>query len=181
MAKRGRTKHLEKLEQLLERIKRGEIVQNRDLRTWLGEEAYAAYEAEWAEQIQIRAMLNDKPADIIEYETLLRKAQIFENRAGAESARGRAQASQTLMAKAQTGYELALEFLTEATSCDPSLSSWLDRRVEWEGENAPTLCAEDMPRAITSRRDGVSKGGWLSALKTKRELKAEILIRVLQD
>lgn len=171
----------EKLKELLARLKRGGIVQNRDLRTWLGEEAYAAYQAEWAEQIEIRALLKVKPEDISTYEQLLRKAQIFENRAAAANARSRQQSAQVLFAKAQAGYDLALEFLEEAVAADPSLTAWLDRAVKWSPQECRSLCAVDMPRAITSRRGGIRGGGWRGALLTKRELKVTILMRAIEN
>lgn len=171
----------EKLEELLARLKQGGNVQNRDLRTWLDEEAYAAYEAEWAGQLEIRVMLKDKPEDIRTYEQLLRKAQLFENRTAAANARLRKQSAQASLSKAQAGYERALEFLDDAISADPSLTAWLDRTVNWSPEECPSLCADDVPRAITSRRLGSGGGGWRGALMTKRELKVTILMRALEN
>ena len=44
------TKRLSKLEAIAEKPKRGENVQNRQLQTWLSEDEYAQFEAEWQEQ-----------------------------------------------------------------------------------------------------------------------------------
>ena len=44
------TKRLAKLEAITEKLKRGENVQNRQLQTWLSEDEYAQFEAEWQEQ-----------------------------------------------------------------------------------------------------------------------------------
>jgi hypothetical protein len=41
----------DKLEALADGLKRGENVQNRQLKTWLSEDQYAQIEAEWQEQL----------------------------------------------------------------------------------------------------------------------------------
>ena len=40
-------KRLEKLEGIADRLKRGENVKNRQLKTWLSEDEYAEIEADW--------------------------------------------------------------------------------------------------------------------------------------
>ena len=42
-------KRLTKLEEIANKLKRGENVQNRQLQTWLNEKEYAQIEAEWEE------------------------------------------------------------------------------------------------------------------------------------
>jgi hypothetical protein len=54
-------KRIDKLKQVLERLSRGEIVQNRQLKTVLGAEGYARYLDDYREQTQLRDMLGDKP------------------------------------------------------------------------------------------------------------------------
>ena len=54
-------KRIDKLKQVLERLSRGEIVQNRQLKTVLGTEGYARYCDDYREQTQLRDMLGDKP------------------------------------------------------------------------------------------------------------------------
>ena len=41
------TKRLAKLEVIADKLKRGENVQNRQLQTWLSEDEYAQFKAEW--------------------------------------------------------------------------------------------------------------------------------------
>ena len=41
------TKRLARLETLADKLKRGENVQNRQLQTWLSEDEYAQFKAEW--------------------------------------------------------------------------------------------------------------------------------------
>ena len=54
-------RRLAKLETSADKLKRGENVQNRQLKTWLSEEEYAELEYEWKEQLELRSELKDKP------------------------------------------------------------------------------------------------------------------------
>jgi hypothetical protein len=63
-----------KLRGVLERLSRGKIVQNRQLKTVLGTEGYARYLDDCREQEQLREMLQDKPKVITEYERRLKAA-----------------------------------------------------------------------------------------------------------
>jgi hypothetical protein len=47
-------------------------VQNSQLKTLLGDEAYARFEDDWREQQQFREDLKEKPDEIIEYEQRLK-------------------------------------------------------------------------------------------------------------
>ena len=67
-------KQIAKLQKIIERLSRGEIVQNRQLKTVLGAEGYARYCYDYHEQEQLREMLKDKPDEIIEYEQRLKAA-----------------------------------------------------------------------------------------------------------
>ena len=58
----------------MERLTRGEIVQNRQLKIVLGAEEYARYFSDCEYQKHLRAMLKDKPDEIIEYEQRLKAA-----------------------------------------------------------------------------------------------------------
>ena len=48
------TKRLRKLEGIADKLKRGENVQNRQLKTWLSEDEYEQLEYEWQEQLELR-------------------------------------------------------------------------------------------------------------------------------
>ena len=65
---KSKEKQIAKLQKVLERLSRDEIVQNRKLKTVLGTEHYARYCDDYCEQTQLREMLKDKPDEIIEYE-----------------------------------------------------------------------------------------------------------------
>jgi hypothetical protein len=66
------TKRLAKLESIVDKLKLGENVQNRQLQTWLSDDEYAQIEAEWQEQLGLRCELKDKPSDLKRYEEKLR-------------------------------------------------------------------------------------------------------------
>ena len=68
---KSKEKRIDKLQQVLDRLSRGEIVQNRQLKTVLGAEGYARYLDDYCEQTQLRDVLKDKPDEIIEYERRL--------------------------------------------------------------------------------------------------------------
>ena len=67
-------KQTAKLQKVLERLSRGEIVQNRQLKTLLGIEDYARYLDDYREQEQLRKMIKDKPKEIVECERRLKAA-----------------------------------------------------------------------------------------------------------
>ena len=68
---KSQEKRIDRLQQVLERLSRGEVAQNRQLKTVLGAEGYARYCYDYCEQEQLREMLKDKPDEIIEYERRL--------------------------------------------------------------------------------------------------------------
>jgi hypothetical protein len=60
-----------KLREVLARLSREEIVQNRQLKTLLGTEHYARYLNDCEYQEYLRTILKDKPKEIVEYERRL--------------------------------------------------------------------------------------------------------------
>ena len=71
---KSQEKRINKLKQVLERLSRGKIVQNRQLKTVLGTEGYARYCYDYREQEQLREILANKPKVITEYERRLKAA-----------------------------------------------------------------------------------------------------------
>jgi hypothetical protein len=67
-------RRLFKLENVAEKLRRGENVQNRQLQTWLGEDEYAQVDIEWQEQLELREELKDKPDELKRYEDKLKEA-----------------------------------------------------------------------------------------------------------
>jgi hypothetical protein len=85
---KSKEKQIDKLKQVLERLSRGEIVQNRQLKTILGTEGYARYCDDYCEQTQLRKLLWDKPKKIVEYEKRLKAATFAYNKADSKSVKG---------------------------------------------------------------------------------------------
>ena len=85
---KSKEKQIAKLQKVLERLSRDEIVQNRKLKTLLGIEDYARYCDDYREQTQLRDMLKDKPDEIIEYEQRLKAATFAYSKADYKSQKG---------------------------------------------------------------------------------------------
>ena len=68
-------KRVAKLNAILERLRRGQNVQNRHLRKLLGEEGYARFLDDWCEQQELREDLKNKPNEILEYEKRLKESK----------------------------------------------------------------------------------------------------------
>ena len=85
---KSRENRIDRLREVLERLSRGEIVQNRQLKTLLGVEDYARYCDDCREQEQLRKMLGDKPMEIIEYERRLKAATFACSKADSKSVKG---------------------------------------------------------------------------------------------
>ena len=123
------TKRLTKLEAIADKLKRGENVQNRQLKTWLSEDEYAQLEYEWKEQLELRIELKDKPSEIKRYEAKLRQANLMHNRAESYSNRGNHDAAKTCYYKCESLCEEALEILQEILQSDSSLRVSFDRDI----------------------------------------------------
>lgn len=169
----------EKLNKLLEKLKRGETVHNRELRTWLGPEGFAEYESECAAQTEFRAQLNDKPADVKEYERRLRLAFLAYNKAEGASTRERHAVAKKHFYKAEALLERALEHLQEVVAADPSLCVWFDRDTTWTVDGDVGVDPILIPRVVTSRSLDNMGGGLKSQLQTKREVKVAAIERTL--
>jgi hypothetical protein len=175
---------------LIARLDHDQDIQKRDLDAVLTAEQRAAFAAAWEEQCANRRP--QKPAEITEYERLLAKADLAYGKFDSYSARpksrsnvivDRAARARELEAAADRAYERALEHLQEILARDLSLSTWLDRAVDFSAENAPTLAPPSMPRAVTSRSLNrlASVEERFGEFVTKRELKRRTLQEALEE
>ena len=114
-------KRLAKLEAIAAKLKRGENVQNRLLRTWLGENEYEQLENEWQEQLELRGELKDKPSELKRYEEKLKQATFNYNRAEGYSSKGKHNTAKTFYNKSESLCEDAPEILQEILHYDSSL------------------------------------------------------------
>jgi hypothetical protein len=161
---------LRKLHEIAQQLKSGKAVQNRMLKTWLGDEAYENHEADWLEQQQIRNELTEKPVAVKKYEELLGKGNFYNNRSLAAETRSQA-AHSTLDDKATDCYERALEHLQESILEDSSLRVWFDRELDFTEGSDLDASADGMPQVVTSRSEKNKGGGFLLSKQTKRETK----------
>ena len=105
------SKCLNKLEAIAEKLKRGENVQNRQLKTWLIEDEYEQLEYDWQEQLEIRSEIKDKPSDLKRYDEKLKQATFNYNRAEGYSSKGKHSTAKKFYNNSESLCEDALEML----------------------------------------------------------------------
>ena len=164
-------KKLKKLQQFLQRLRDEKNVQNRDLETWLSKEEFARFSDMWSEQKILRQQIKDKPAEVITYEAMVHKGQLYENRAEGYAAKNKSDTAQNMRHKAEREYERALEHMEETLHKDMSMCEWFDRALDLSVENAPSLTAASMPRVVTSVSLDTEGSGFLSRKLSKRDTK----------
>jgi hypothetical protein len=123
----SREKRIDKLQMILERLSRGEIVQNRQLQTVLGTEGYARYLSDCEYQKHLRTTLKDKPGEIVEYERRLKAATFAYSNADSKSRKGRSRAATKMFGASDTQFERLSEYLSENIIGHPELEAWFDR------------------------------------------------------
>ncbi len=155
-------------------------MQNRKLRTWLGERDYARFEDDWREQLELREFLQDKPKRILEYERRFKCATLTYSKADSFSRRGNDKAAKDLFHDASIEFERLAEYLSEILWADPNLRYWFDRDFD-RITDAPFDSPEPFPRVITSRSLENCGGGHLTGVKTKRQTKIDAVERALAD
>jgi len=144
-------KRLAKLEGIVERLSRGENVQNRQLKTWLSDDEYAELEQAWEEQRELGEELKDKPNDLKRYEEKLRQATFEYNRAEGYSSNGKHATAKKFYNKSESLSEDALEILQEILHYDSSLRIWFDRDISFEVGEGLSADIVSLPRLVTSR------------------------------
>lgn len=175
-------KRATKLQGLLKRLKQGKSVQNRDLQTWLGADGYAQYTAEWAAQRELRDELRAKPAEVVEYERRLKRANFTYNRAERYSQQGKHVTAKKLFGLADTEYEGLLTHLQEIVAADPALCVWFDRETAWDEGSENSLHPEKVPQVVTSKSpfNRAKSGGILKRKQSKHEVKIAAVERELE-
>lgn len=169
-----------KLRGFLAKLEAGQHVQNRDLDTWLGTDCAGIIHGAWQQQLDLRKDFSEKPAAIVEYENLFRKARMLENRANVNRPMGKSEKQLALHDKADVAYERLSERLQELLYSDPSLVNWLDRVPDFTAGNEASLCAIDMPKVRTSRSlDNMSDG--MGVEESKRQVKIDVIRDALRQ
>ena len=173
------TKRLKKLEGIADKLKRGENVQNRQLKTWLREEEYEQLEYEWQEQLELRSELKDKPSELKRYEEKLKQATFNYNRAEGYSSKGKHNTAKKFYNKSENLCEDALEILQEILDYDSSLRVWFDRDISFEVGGDLTADIVSLPRLVTSRSH--EKLSDDSRLTSKQSVKLAVVERAMYN
>ncbi len=172
-------RRLSKLEAIVSKLRRGENVQNRQLKTWLSSDEYAQIEAEWQEQIELREELKDKPRDLKRYEKKLREATFNYNRAEGYSRKGKDTTAKKFYNKSESLCEDALEILQEILHYDSSLRVWFDRDISFEVGGDLSADIVSLPRLVTSRSN--EKLSDDSRLTSKQSVKLAVVERAMHN
>ena len=175
LSTKAKQKRLEKLREIKEDLKTNKNVQNRRLKTWLTDQEYESFLQLWEEQKTLRLDMQDKPQILKDYETLLKKATLWSNRADGYAAKGKKNSAAEMRKKSDRGFELAYEKLHEILTSQPDLQLWLDRGFSINPELYPALTPVDAPRVVTSRSVDALGGGLHVHLMTKLEVKLKIV------
>ena len=178
---KSKEKGIDKLKQVLERLTRGEIVQNRQLKTVLGAEGYARYLDDYCEQTQLREILANKPKVITEYERRLKAATFSYNKADSKSIKRQHKSASKMFNYTDTLFERLAEYLSEKIAGDLDLEAWFDRAVETTPENSFGLDPDSFPKIITSRSLNNAGGGYLVNKRTIREVKMDAIEAILEE
>jgi tetratricopeptide (TPR) repeat protein len=171
------TKRLERLEAIVENLKRGKNVQNRQLQTWLTEGEYAEFEQAWAEQQQLREELKDKRSELKRYEEKLKQATFYYNRAEGYSSKGKHKTAKSFYAKSETCCEQAIEILQEIMHSNPYLQTWFDRHISFDVEDGIGAEIGSLPRLVTSRSH--ESLGQDSRITSKLDVKLSVVERAI--
>ena len=161
----------------MEKLKRGENVQNRQLQTWLSENQYAELEQAWQEQLELREEHKDKPDELQRYEDKLKEAIMMHNRSDAYHRKGKKSAAYKLDGKCESLCEDALEILQEIVAADASLQIWLDRNLDFAHGSLIDASLGNLPRLVTSR--SIEKLSDDSRLVKKIDVKIGVVERAI--
>jgi len=169
----SKEKRLAKLRTVLEKLCSGKTVQNRQLQTLLSEESYARYLDDYASQTEMRNSLKEKPTVITEYEKRLKAATFAYSKADAMSARRKSKRIEEMFGNSDTKFERLNEFLRENIAGHSELEAWFDRPIHTRPDNSFSLTPDAFPQIVTSRSIRNQGGGYMSNLKTIREVKID--------
>ena len=173
-------KQTAKLQKVLARLSRGEIVQNRQLKTVLGTEEYARYLSDCEYQRYLRAMLKDKPYEIVEYERRLKVATFAYSKADYKSQKGHRSAKK-MFGASDTQFECLSEYLSENIMGHAELEIWFDRSLTKCLGDSFGLSPDSFPQIITSRSLNNAGGGHLVNKRTIREVKMDAVKAILEE
>lgn len=182
---------MKKIEDLLRRLHNGEDVPVRNIENALkgafGESGKSRYDDAWENEGSYRKSLTEYSPELKEYDDLLKKARMLDNRAeginikkASKGFKSNGQRAIEMGRKAEAAYERALERLEELLRADPSLRTYLDREVDFDTHGrSPSPDFDSVPRIKTSRSRENQLG--LPPKRKKREVKIDVLESALEE
>jgi transketolase len=173
-------KQIAKLQKIIERLSGGEIVQNRQLKTVLGTEVYARYLSDCEYQRHLRAMLKDKPDEIIEYERRLKAATFAYSKADYKSQKGHRSAKK-MFGASDTQFERLSEYLSENIMGHAELEAWFDRSLTKGIGDSFGVSPDGFPQIVTSKSLKNTGGGYSHYMRTIREVKMDAVNAALLE
>ena len=177
---KSKEKRINKFKQVLERLSRGEIVQNRQLKTVLGIEDYARYCDDYREQEQLREILADKPKEITEYERRLKAATFAYSKADYKSQKGHRTAKK-MFGASDTQFERLSEYLSENIMGHAELEIWFDRSLTKCLGDSFGVSPDSFPQIVTSKSLKNTGGGYSHYMRTIREVKMDAVNAALLE
>ena len=177
---KSQEKRNDRLKQVLERLSRGEIVQNRQLKSVLGTEGYARYCDDYREQEQLREILADKPKEITEYERRLKAATFAYSKADYKSQKGHRSAKK-MFGASDTQFERLSEYLSENIMGHAELEIWFDRSLTKCLGDSFGVSPDGFPQIVTSKSLKNTGGGYSHYMRTIREVKMDAVNAALLE
>jgi hypothetical protein len=169
------SKRLNRLQDLLSRLKNGIDVQSRDLRSVLTEAEWKEFNSWWADEKQNRNLT--PPKELIKYLNDKRLVDLaygrYEKYADRPVTKRKSYISNKMEQDAQHKQEKVQEYILEQLSINSSLMIWL-LPVEPFETVEDTLAANILPRVCTSRTVDSGKRAPMGKL-SKRELKILVI------
>ena len=173
-------KRLEKLTTLLQKLSRAETVQNRQLKSVLGDEAYARYLADCEYQKYLRTTLKNKPSEITEYERRLKAATFAYSKSDHFSQKGM-RTARKMFNVSVTMFEHLSEYLNENIVGRPDLEIWFDRPLVKDLGDSFGVSPHGFPQVVTSKSLKKIGGGYVDQLRSSREVKIAAVEEAIQE
>jgi len=167
-----------KLVELKNKLLRGEHIQNRQLKTWLGYNAFEERIAAWESQKLLRADLSSPPAEITEYQKRLHSVNFTYSRAEILSQRKQNETAEKMYHDSEAAAEELIEFLHEILRTDRSLEMWFDRLPD---KNNRGLTPASLPQVVTSRSRFNQGGGYGDIKRSIQEVKIDAIDSAIDE
>jgi hypothetical protein len=169
-----KSKKIERINVLIERLENGRTVTRRSLQRVLGESGLQKIESEWVLELKCRTY---KPKEIVEYSSRVRKGLIHYALGEKQSFKGESYKAKHSIYKADSILEDAIEYLRDVVSLNSGLRMWIDRDVSVVADIE--YCPEGIPRPIWSNSNYKNRS--LLPKVTKKDIARDLLETELEN